>query len=607
MFDRRQFIASALGSAAFTALPTRAFAFRGAQGSLEAQFAVLAEQILRVNPTSATGRGLDTGARAALKSQIADGSPAGRFNVLSVFAKAQPTFAGFDADGLDPSSREQLQTIQWTTDVAARLVRNRYGGYGGFGYPVPYVVSQLTGAYQSVPNTLIDSHTIANATDAEAYVARLDGFARLVEQECDRIAGDAGMGVAPPDFILDKTIAQTRSLAEQRGDQSRLVQALVEKTAKAGVAGDWASRASAIVDGRLMRALARQSELLVALKAKPGGTGVSTLPDGARFYDDCLAWHTTTSLNAEAAHAVGLEQVAELSAQADALLKAQALTKGSVGARLMALGKDPQHLYPNTDAGRQQCLSDIRTRMTHLRGRMGEAFNRPPKSAMTVERVPVETELGAPGAYARSGRIDGSTPGTYFINLSDMNNWPKWSLATLTHHEGVPGHLLAGATVQEQSAGSAPLLFTLMGFSAYNEGWALYAEQLGDEIGEYADDPLGKIGYLQAFLWRAARIVVDTGLHAKGWGRQQAIDYMIDVTGQALGETEREIDRYIVWPGQATSYKLGHTEIARMREQAKAAMGARFVLKDFHDAVLLGGSAPLAVVESRVKGWTAGG
>lgn len=605
MFDRRQFIASSLGMGALAAFPSKALAV-GAQGSLEAQFAVLAEQILRVNPTGATGRGLDTGARAALKGQIADGSPAGRFNVLKVFADAQPRFASFDNGDLSPTAREQLQTVQWTTGVAARLVRNRYGGYGGFGYPVPYVVSQLTGAYQSVPNTLIDSHTVANAADAEAYLARLDGFARLVEQECDRIAGDAGMGVAPPDIILDKTIAQTRSLAEQRGDRSRLVQALVEKTAKAGVAGDWQARATAIVDGRLARALMRQTEMLIGLKAKPGPVGVGKLPDGARFYDDCLAWHTTTSLNADAAHAVGLEQVAELSAQADALLKAQGLTKGSVGARLMALGKDPQHLYPDTDAGRQQCLTDIRARMTHLRGRMGEIFNRPPVSAMTVERVPPEIELGAPGAYARSGRIDGSTPGTYFINLADMNNWPKWGLPTLTHHEGVPGHLLAGATVQEQPGGATPLLFTLMGFSAYNEGWALYAEQLGDEIGEYADDPLGRIGYLQAFLWRAARIVVDTGLHAKGWGRQQAIDYMIDVTGQALNETEREIDRYIVWPGQATSYKLGHTEIARMREQAKAAMGPRFDLKDFHDAVLLGGSAPLAVVEARVKGWSAG-
>ncbi len=605
MFDRRQFIASSLGMGALAALPSRAFAY-GAQGSLEAQFAVLAEQILRVNPTGATGRGLDTGARAALKGQIADGSPAGRFNVLKVFADAQPRFASFDNGDLSPTAREQLQTLQWTTDIAARLVRNRYGGYGGFGYPVPYVVSQLTGAYQSVPNTLIDSHTVANAADAEAYLARLDGFARLIEQECDRFAGDAGMGVAPPDIILDKTIAQTRSLAEQRGDRSRLVQALVEKAATAGVAGDWQARATAIVDGRLARALMRQTEMLIGLKAKPGPVGVGKLPDGARFYDDCLAWHTTTALNADAAHAVGLEQVAELSAQADALLKAQGLTQGSVGARLMALGKDPQHLYPDTDAGRQQCLTDIRARMTHLRGRMGEIFNRPPVSAMTVERVPPEIELGAPGAYARSGRIDGSTPGTYFINLADMNNWPKWGLPTLTHHEGVPGHLLAGATVQEQSGGATPLLFTLMGFSAYNEGWALYAEQLGDEIGEYADDPLGRIGYLQAFLWRAARIVVDTGLHAKGWGRQQAIDYMIDVTGQALGETEREIDRYIVWPGQATSDKLGHTELARMRAQAKAAMGARFVLKDFHDAVLLGGSTPLAVVEARVKGWSAG-
>ncbi len=602
MLDRRQFIASSLGTTALAALPMRAVAF-GAQGSLEAQFAVLAEQILRVNPTGATARGLDTGARGALKSRIADGSPAGRFNVLRIFAEAQPRFAGFDTDGLDPSAREQLQTVTWTTEVAARLVRNRYGGYGGFGYPVPYVVSQLTGAYQSVPNTLIDSHTVANADDAEAYLARLDGFARLIEQECDRVAGDAAMGVAPPDAILDKTIEQTRSLAAQRGDQSRLVQALVEKAAKAGIAGDWGSRARQIVDGRLMRALARQGDMLTGLKAKPGPVGVGNLPDGARFYDDCLAWHTTTSLDAQAAHAVGLDQVAELSAQADALLKAQGMTRGSVGARLLALGKDPQHLYPNNDAGRQQCLADIRARMTHLRGRMGEIFNRPPKSAMTVERVPPEIELGAPGAYARSGRIDGSTPGTYFINLADMTNWPRWSLATLTHHEGVPGHLLAGATVQEQSADTSPLLFTLMGFSAYNEGWALYAEQLGDEIGEYADDPLGRIGYLQAFLWRAARIVVDTGLHAKGWGRQQAIDYMIDVTGQALGETEREIDRYIVWPGQATSYKLGHTEIARMREQAKATMGPRFALKDFHDAVLLGGSAPLAVVEARVKGW----
>jgi uncharacterized protein (DUF885 family) len=258
-------------------------------------------------------------------------------------------------------------------------------------------------------------------------------------------------------------------------------------------------------------------------------------------------------------------------------------------------------LYPNTDAGRAELLGDLRKQMEAIRARMPEVFATIPRSPMEVRRVPPAIELGAPRGYAESPSLDGSRPGSYYINLVDTRIWPRWALPTLTYHESIPGHLWEGSTVLENQR--IPLLHRNLGIPAYGEGWGLYAEQLADEIGMYRDFPVGRIGMLQSFLYRAARIVVDTGMHAMGWSRDRAIQYFAENVGLNPIAAESEIDRYIVWPGQAASYKIGHNEFVRLREDAKAKLGARFDLKSFHDAIIPGGSVPLEILGTVVANW----
>jgi uncharacterized protein (DUF885 family) len=294
--------------------------------------------------------------------------------------------------------------------------------------------------------------------------------------------------------------------------------------------------------------------------------------------------------------------VAEISAEADPLLRREGLTQGSVGARLTELARQERFLYANTDAGRAELLADLNRQMEAVKARMPEYFNTIPRSAMEVKRVPPAIELGAPRGYAQGPSLDGARPGAYYINLVDTRIWPKWALPTLTYHESIPGHLWQGSLVLENQ--SIPLLHRNIGIPAYGEGWGLYSEQLADEIGMYANFPTGRIGMLQSFLYRAARIVLDTGLHAKGWSREQAITYFTEQVGLDPISATSEVERYVVWPGQACSYKIGHNEIVRLREQARAQLGARFDIKSFHDAVLLNGDMPLEVLANVVAEWT---
>jgi uncharacterized protein (DUF885 family) len=292
---------------------------------------------------------------------------------------------------------------------------------------------------------------------------------------------------------------------------------------------------------------------------------------------------------------MGLTQVAEISAQLDAILKGQGLTKGSVGERLTALNADPSQLYPDTAAGRQALLADLNAGIKAMFARLPQAFNDIPKSPLEIRAVPVEIQDGASNGYYQRGSLDGSRPAIYFINLKDVGDWPKYGLPSLTYHEGVPGHHLQISTAQESA--NIPILRKAMGFfSAYSEGWALYAEQLADELHAYAN-PLERAGYLQSFLFRAARLVVDTGIHTKKWTREQATDYLVQTTGFAKPRSQREVERYCTQAGQACSYKVGHGAWTRARARAEKALGPKFDVKQFHD-VLRDGAMPLSILDT---------
>jgi len=603
--DRRQFL---LGSAATGAFALSGCTTAGTARSPSARARSLYDEIfnamLEASPETATGLGLDTGARAHLRRRLSDESSAGKMGAYAPMIAALPRLRQIDRAALGGQERAWLDTLTWVAERVAAFAPVPYGGVGGYSYPIPYVLTQLTGSYQEVPDFLDSQHKIETRDDADAYVARLQDFGRNVDFEVDHARADAGRGVVPPAYVLDKALAQTRSLRGEPAGQSTLVQSLVRRAREKGIAGDWATAATAVVEGRVYPALDRQIAALTELRRGAGtAAGVSRLPQGEAFYANALRFHTSTTLTPDQAHEIGLRQVAELSAEADPLLRAEGLTQGGVGARLTELGRIERYLYPNTDSGREQLLADLNRQMDAVRARMPEVFSTIPRSPMEVKRVPPAIELGAPRGYAQGPSLDGSRPGAYYINLQDTRIWPRWSLPTLTYHESIPGHLWQGSIVIENQ--NIPLLLRNIGIPAYGEGWGLYAEQLADEIGMYRDFPQGRIGMLQSFLYRAARIVVDTGMHAKGWSRDQAIRYFAENVGLNPIAAESEIDRYIVWPGQAASYKLGHNEFVRLREDARRRLGARFDLKGFHDAVLLNGDMPLEVLGTVVGDWVA--
>lgn len=323
--------------------------------------------------------------------------------------------------------------------------------------------------------------------------------------------------------------------------------------------------------------------------------GIGTRPQGAAIYDMMLHFHLTTRSTPADVHRIGLEQVAATQAEASALMNQLGYPAGPAVARMNALARDPAQLFPDTDAGREALLTFVRERSEDVKRRLSAAFSHLPRTQMEVRRVPEAIQLGAPLAYSTPGSPDATRPGVIFFNLATPADWPKWQLPSTTYHEGYPGHHLQGSLVSEAPA--VPDILKIVQPNAYNEGWGLYAEQVADELGVYDGAPLARLGKLQASLFRACRLVVDSGIHAQGWSRERAIAYLIDEGGVPPETARRETERYMVWPGQACSYKIGYLEIMRQRQAATARLGNRFSVKAFHDAVLMGGGMPLSVMD----------
>ncbi|MFO1187132.1 MAG: DUF885 domain-containing protein [Alphaproteobacteria bacterium] len=366
-----------------------------------------------------------------------------------------------------------------------------------------------------------------------------------------------------------------------------------------------ASDAAKLMSEKVIPALKRQIDALAKLrKDAVHDAGIWRIKDGDRFYSVALRAFTTSSMPPDDIHKLGLDLGKDLTAQMDAILKAQGMSQGSVAQRIQALSKSPQQLYANTDAGREKLLADLNRQIEALQPLLAKNFGTLAKAKVEVRRVPPFKEAGSPGGYYEQGSLDGSRPGYYFINLRDTKEWPKFTLPTLTYHEAEPGHHWQGSIALENA--SLPLMRSaILWFSGYGEGWALYSEQLADEMGVYKDDPFGRLGYLQSAAFRAARLVCDTGLHSKRWSREQAINYMVEATGDQRTSIATEIERYSVWPGQACAYMLGRESIRNLRESAKTKLGAKFDIRAFHDVVLKDGAVPLSVLETIVNGWVA--
>jgi uncharacterized protein (DUF885 family) len=559
------------------------------------------ERTLDASPEAVTGFGLDTGARAAAKSKLtvptleqeAESRRQVREFRTELAAIDRTKLAGIDA------IRHDTLAANWDAVIATYDIP-----YGQGGWPNIYRVNQMGGAYAGTADFLDTQHTIETAADADAYVARAGMFADVLTAETERMQEDFARGVIPPDFILAKTIAQQEAMTAVAPGQTPLVASITRRTADKGLTGDWAARVERLVAERVHPALQAQTAALKAIQPRAGhDASVARLPEGERYYRNALRYLTTTTLSPDEIHRIGREQVAELSAQADGLLKAQGMTQGTVAERIKALGSDPQYIAPNTDAGKEALIARLNDQMQAMDARLPAAFGRLPKSRAEIRRVPPAIEQGAALGYYNSPSLDGTRPGIYWINLKDTADWPTWTLPTLTYHEASPGHHLQIALQQESP--SAPRLMNTVFFSSYVEGWGLYAEQLADELGAYEDDPLGRIGYLQSLMFRSARLVVDTGIHAKGWSREDGIRYMMEAYGDGEGAATSEVERYCAWPGQACTYKVGHNEWVRLRQKAKTQLGANFDLRGFHDASLETGGVPLTVLERVVDDWIA--
>jgi uncharacterized protein (DUF885 family) len=456
-------------------------------------------------------------------------------------------------------------------------------------------VSQLTGAYQSVPDFLDTKHKIENAADADAYLARLEAFAGQIDDDTGRMKHDTGLGVVPPDFLIERALEQLNA-TRLPVEQTILITSIAKRAKDKGLDGGYAKKAAAIYTSKIVPALSRQiDETNKLLKTADHEAGCWKFKDGDGFYAAALHSATTTNMTPDEIHQLGLDQAREISARLDTLLAQQGMTQGTVGERIAAMYKDPKSLYPNTDAGKVDCIAYCNGRLDAIRPKLPTVFKRVPTYSFEVRRVPPATEPGAASAFSQGPALDGSRPGIVYFNLHDTAEWPKFALSTTVYHEGLPGHQLEGGLALSNK--NLPLIRKSIGFSGYAEGWALYAEQLADEIGMYDDDPLGRIGYLKFQLFRANRCVVDTGIHHMKWGRERAIEYFVEQEGDARGFVTREVERYCATPGQACSYKIGHTVFTKGRERAKQALAAKYNIQDFHEAVLNCGRVPLDVLD----------
>jgi uncharacterized protein (DUF885 family) len=603
--DRREFLWTT-GSAALSlsiiggisGRASAAFAAPATAGPRDAELNALFEKIFQeqvsTSPTFATFLGLDKGKLAPLRSKM-DTRPdqQARREELARTKKFIGWVQAFPEAGLSDAAKLNREVVLW--DFQSQIVgpeRFDIGSPQG-----PYPISQQDGAYFSIPDFLHSAHPIETASDAEAYLSRLSQFATILDNETTEQKRQAARGLVAPAWSLDLALKQMRELRAPAPDKSTMADSVATRAAAKNIPGDWRGRAGKIIAERVYPALDRQSAAVETLKATtPAGDGLWRVPNGAAIYAAALQQATTTTMTPDEVHNIGLQQVAEISAELDKILRSAGYTNGTVGERLTALNSDPAQLYPETDAGREQLIADLNKGVKAMEAKLPRAFLTLPKQPLEIRRVPPEIQDGASNGYYRQATLDGSRPAIYFINLKKVSDWPKYSLPALTYHEGVPGHHLQLSVAQ--LAGDLPMLRRISFYSAYGEGWALYAENLADELGGYTG--IERAGFLQSYLFRAERLVVDTGLHHKRWTREQAIDHMVAATGFPRERVTREIERYCASPGQACSYKIGHIAWTRARAEAQQTLGDKFDLRQFHE-ILNEGAMPLSILERRIR------
>lgn len=538
-------------------------------------------------------------------AKLGDRSLAHDDEVQAKFANDLATLKSYDADGR-MSKAEGQERLSY--EILLHFLQNIVDGtpWRFHNYPI----NQLFGVQSELPNLLAQIQQVNDATDAEHYIARIGEIPRALDQVIEGVKYREGKNIIPPKFVVEKVSDQIKAFIETAPAANPIAVGFAEKLAKIPADKmDAATRTALqqrVENGVVEQVIPAYKKLLAYIESLRGkatrNDGVWALPDGDKYYQYAIRTHTTTTLTAEQIHQTGLAEVARIGAEMDAILAAAGYTQKTRAERIHALSKSPAQLYANDDSGRTQILKDYQTIIDEVTAGLDPAFATKPRAKVEVKRVPVFTEKTAPGAYYNAPPLDGSRPGVFFANLRDMAEQPKFSMRTLAYHEAVPGHHLQISIARELKG--LPLFRTVIPFTAYSEGWALYAEQLAWEMG-YEKDPMDNLGRLRDEMFRAVRLVVDTGMHSKRWTREQAIDYMVANTGMAEAAVVTEIERYLVMPGQALAYKTGMLKILELRERAKTALGTKFDIREFHDEVLKNGAMPLAVLERVIDAYIA--
>ncbi len=600
--SRREALAGLAATSALPLVARPAFGAPASEAQAKALLDAIGEDFLRLSPESATSLGIDIGPRAAMRYRLGDKSAAGQQRVAAVIKSDLARAEAIDTSGLSFPVRTSIEVLKSAFRTALQGFAFPYGDVAVGGYRnAPYVVIQNVGAYIDTPQFLDTDHPVENRADAEAYLARLVQYPRQLDGELGRMRSARAGGLVPPNFLIDKALSQLGIALKDARTGGSIVESLAKRTKAKNIPGDWDGRARAIVTGAVAPALQRQIDELKAERAKATDIpGMWSRPHGGEYYRWALKASTTTNLSPDEVHQMGLEQLAELQGRMDPLLKSLGYTQGSVGERMQALARDPRFKFSQGDKGREEIKAYIQERLAKIRTVLPRAFNTMVPGHLEVKRMSPEQEPGAPAAYGGAGSIDGKIPGKFWINLRSTDLHSKYSLPDLAAHEAIPGHVWQG-----EYANKLPLIRTLLAFNAYSEGWALYAEQLVDELGIYDGEPALRLGYLQSIAFRCCRLVVDTGLHAKRWTRQQGVDFFVQRNGSNPLEAASEVDRYCSWPGQACGYQVGHSTIDRLRDHAKAELGPKYDLRAFDDAVVLGGNVPLDVLAMNVEDYIA--
>lgn len=503
----------------------------------------------------------------------------------------------YDREGMDDADGLSYDILEWF--LSDMQEGNRWMFHN-------YPVNQLFGIQNGLPDFMISTHHLGDGRDARDYVARVAQFERAFDQVMEGLKIREEMGIVPPKFVIARVLDEVRGLIEPAPSDNVLYTYLAEESAE--LEGLEAADRDALL-ARLESAIADSvypayRELIAYFEhldtIATTDDGVWKFPDGEDFYNYQLRHHTTTDLTADEIHRVGLAEVALLQGEMKAILESEGYDIEDFGAAMRALNSEERFLYPDTDEAREQILLDYQAMIDEISGGLEGIFDIRPEAGVEVQRIPEFKQEGAPGAYYNAPPFDGSKPGIFYVNLRDVGEIPKYGMRTLAYHEAIPGHHFQIGIQQELTG--MPFFRRVIPFTAYSEGWGLYSERVAAENG-FQDDPYDRLGYLQGQVFRAVRLVVDTGIHAQRWSREEAIEYMVANTGMPEGDVTAEIERYIVMPGQACAYMIGRLKILELRQRAMDALGDRFSLPEFHNVVLTEGAMPLRLLARQVDRW----